>query len=193
MNFYLASLDLRKMIVRASIFVLLGLFFCIFPDLSARMLVMVVGGAVLFTGIVAFGTVFTFKDARPQAMDWFNLVLSLAVGVALLSAPSFFIGFFMIVLGIILVGVGLTQIITLASARKWQVKTRFWEYLFGALLMILGVVMCFRPFTSTATLFVLFGIGCIFYAVSDLALLLHLRKQIRKASNTQDISYTEVK
>ena len=194
MNFYLSSLNLKKMIVRASIFLLLGLFFCIFPQLSARMLVMVLGGAVLFTGLVAFGSNFTQKDVRVGVMAYFNLALSLAVGIAMLAAPSFFIGFFIILLGLILIGTGLAQIIALASARRWNVRVRFWEYLFGILWMCCGIVICFNPFASTITLFVFFGIGCILYAVSDLVLLLHLRRQIEKvAGTTKDVKFEEVK
>ena len=194
MDFYLTSLNLKKMIVRATIFLLLGLFFCIFPSLSANMLVMVIGGAVLFTGLVAFGSHFTNKDARAGGMAYFNLVLSLAVGIAMLAAPSFFIGFFIILLGLILIGTGLSQIIALAGARRQNVKVRFWEYLFGVLWMGCGVVICFNPFATTATLFLFFGIGCILYAVSDLILLLRLRRQIGKVSgHTQDVTFEEVK
>ncbi len=180
MSFYLTSFNLKKMIVRASVFLLLGLLFCIFPGTSARMLVMAVGGAVLFTGIVAFATIFSVKDARPRVLDYFNLVLCLAVGVALLVSPMSFIKFFMIVLGLILVGTGLSQIVALAGARRWNVKVRFWEYLFGLAWMILGVVICFYPATASSTIFLLFGIGCILYALSDLVLSLYLRRQIEK-------------
>lgn len=194
MDFYLTSLNLKKMIVRACVFLLLGLLFCIFPYLSANMLVMVVGGAILFTGLVAFVSHFTNKDARVGGMAYFNLALSLAVGIAMLAAPSFFIGFFIILLGIILIGTGLSQIIALAGARRQNVKVRFWEYLFGVLWMICGIVICFHPFATTATIFLFFGIGCILYAVSDLILLLHLRREIKKvAGSIQDVKYEEVK
>lgn len=194
MDFYLTSLNLKKMLVRASVFLLLGLLFCIFPHLSAHLLVRVVGGAVLLTGLAAFGTNFTHPDTRPGGIAYFNLALSLAIGIAMLSAPSLFIGFFIIMLGFILIGTGLAQIIALAGARRRKVRVRLWEYLFGVLWIGCGVVICFRPFATTATLFILFGIGCILYAVSDLILSLHLRREIRKAAGrTQDVAFEEVK
>ena len=194
MDFYLTSLNLKKMIVRTVIFLLLGILFCLFPNLSADMLVRVVGGAVLFTGIVAFVSRFLNKDIRVGGMAYFNLVLSLAVGIAMLAMPAFFIGFFIILLGLILIGTGLSQIIALAGARRQNVKVRFWEYLFGVLWMGCGVVICFNPFATTAAIFIFFGIGCIFYAVSDLILLLHLRRQIAKAGgDTRDVAFEEVK
>lgn len=194
MDFYLTSLNLKKMIVRAVIFLILGILFCTFPYLSANLLVMVVGGAVLFTGLVAFVSHFTNKESGVGGMAYFNLALSLAVGITMISIPSFFIGFFIFMLGIILIGTGLSQIIALAGARRQKVYVRFWEYLFGVLWIGCGVVICFNPFATTRTIFLLFGIGCILYAVSDLILSLRLRRAIKNvAGGIQDVKYEEVK
>lgn len=181
MNFYLSSIDLKKIIIRTTLALLLGLVFCIFPDTSARIFVIILGGAVLFIGIVSFLSIFTFKEGRPMGINYFNLVLSLILGIALLVKPDFFINLLMILLGIILAIAGIGQILSLASVRKWNIRPSIGEYLLGVVLLALGVFICCMPDFSNATLFFLFGLGAIFYSVTNLAVLLHIRKKIKKS------------
>lgn len=196
MNLYLSSLDLGKIILRTVLALLIGLVFCLFPDTSARVFVIVIGASILFVGIVAFLSIFTFKGGRPAAYNYLNLAVSLAVGIALLAKPDFFIHLLMFLLGIILALGGIGQIASLASVRKWGIKANLAEYLLGFLLLGLGIFVCFYPGFTNNTLFVLFGLGAIFYAVTNFAVLLHVRSLIRKSGkklvngDIEDVDYT---
>lgn len=181
MNFYLSSIDLKKIVIRTTLALLLGLVFCIFPDTSARIFVIILGGAILFIGIVSFLSIFTFKEGKPMGINYFNLALSLILGIALLVKPDFFINLLMILLGIILAIAGIGQILSLASVRKWDIRPSIGEYLLGVILLALGIFICCMPGFSNATLFFLFGLGAVFYAITNLAVLLHIRKKIKKS------------
>lgn len=196
MNFYLSSLDIKKVIIRSVLAIILGGVFCAAPDLAAKTLILILGGSILFVGIVSFLSIFTFKEGRPTGINYFNLALSLLIGLALLIVPEFFINLIMILLGIILVAGGVGQIISLISVRKWGIRSNFTEYLLGVLLLALGVFICFKPAFSNETLFLLFGIGAIFYGITNLIILLRLRKELRKSGKTivhgniEDVDYT---
>ncbi len=181
MTMYLSSLDFKKIAIRSVLAILVGVFFCTFPRLSADLIFYVLGGAILFTGIVSFLTVFTRKDIRPGGMQYFNLFLSLLVGLSLLVTPHSFVRLLMILLGLIIVFSGVAQIVSLWSLRKWSVRPTFVEYIFALLLIILGCFICTYPDYTNGILFTWFGIGCIFYGLTNLFISLHMRSRLKKA------------
>ncbi len=181
MTTYLSSLDLKKISVRSVLSVLVGAFFCMFPGLSADLIFYILGGAILFTGIVSFLTVFTHKDLHPGGMQYFNLCLSLIVGLALIITPHSFVKLLIILLGLIIAFSGVAQFISLWNLRKWNVKPTFIEYLFAFLLLGLGIFICTYPNATNNLLFTLFGIGCIFYGLTNLFASLHMRRKLEKA------------
>lgn len=181
MRTYLASCDLQKILIRSILAVALGVFFCVFPGLSANLIFYVLGGVILFTGIVSFLAVLSRKDIRPGGMQYFNLGMSLIVGIALIASPQSFVKLLFILLGLILALSGISQILSLWSLRKWGVKPALAEYISAILLFALGVFICTYPKATNAFVFTLFGIGCIFYGLTLLLAALHMRKKLQKA------------
>ena len=196
MNFYLSSLDLRKGIIRSVIAVLLGVVFLIAPDLLPKTLVIILGATILFIGIVSFLTIFTKDGGKPVGINYFNLALSLAVGIILLIFPKSFIALLLILLGFILIICGIGQISSLVSVRKWGVRANPFEYIIAGLLILLGIVVCFNPFETQDVIFWRFGIGIIVYGITNLFSLIRIRKNLEKAGkkvshgNIEDIDYT---
>ena len=189
-------MDLRKGIIRSVIAVLLGIVFLIAPDLLPNTLIIILGATVLFVGIVSFLTIFTKDGGKPAGINYFNLVLSLIVGIVLLIFPDFFVALLMILLGIILIICGIGQISSLTSVRKWGVKANPFEYIIAALLILVGVVVCFNPFDTKDVIFWMFSIGAIVYGITNLISLLRIRKNLKKAGkrvahgNIEDVDYT---
>ena len=196
MNFYLSSLDSKKSVLRTVISLLLGIIFCISPNLVPKTLVVILGVAVMFIGIVSFLTLFTNKGGKPVGINYFNLAISLLAGLALLIFPEFFIKLLMVLLGIILIVCGIGQISSFTSVKKWGVHTSFIEYAVAVLLMLLGVVICFNPFSTQTAIFILFGIGSIVYGLVNLVSLIRIRKKLEKQGkkvshgNIEDVDYT---
>lgn len=194
MNFYASSFDLKKSIVRSICAVLIGLFFCFFYDIATDLLIVILGGSILFIGAVNFLSAFT-RTRKPTSTNYFNLALSLIVGIALMVSPEFWKGFIMVLLGILIVFCGLAQLISLIGIRKYGVKPNIAEYILGLLLFCLGIFICFNPIESNQTLMILFGAGCIFYGLTNLFMLLHVRSQLKKAGKRivndaiEDIDY----
>lgn len=196
MNFYLSSLDLKRVISRSIIALALGILLCIFPDLAANTLVLIIGGVILFIGIVSFLSIFTFKEGRPTGINYFNLAITVILGLALIIFPDTFIKFIMIIMGILLMIGGLGQLSSLLSVRKWGIRANIVEYILGFILFILGLFICFNPNATASTIFILFGAGSIFYGITNLIILLRLRKAVEKSGkiivhgNIEDAEYT---
>lgn len=180
MNLFLSAFDLKKSTVRSILFILAGLFFCFFPDLTPRLFVTITGGIILFIGVLSFLSLFT-ENRKPAGMNYFNLGMSLLVGLALIIAPGFWVNFVMILLGIFIALCGISQLASLISINKSGIKPNIAEYILGILLLFLGLFICFRPLASEQTLMVLVGCGCIFYGLTNLFMLLHIRSKLKKA------------
>ncbi len=198
MSFYLSSFDSKKSIVRSVFFVLVGLFFCAFPDLTPQLFVIILGGIVLFVGAISFLSIFT-DNGKPSGMNYYNLGMSLIVGLALILAPGFWVNFIMIVLGVAVALCGISQLVSITGIRKYGVKPNATEYITGILLLGLGIFICFRPLASEQMLMVLAGAGCILYGLSNLLALLHVRSKLKKEGKhivndtIEDIDYEVTK
>lgn len=196
MNFYLSSLDLKKVITRSAITLILGILLCIFPSLAINTIILILGGTILFVGIVSFLSIFTFKEGRPTGINYFNLAITTILGLAMIIFPETFVRFLMAILGILLMIGGLGQISSLISVRKWGITSNAAEYILGILLFVLGLLVCINPKFMADSILVVFGAGAIFYGITNLIILLRLRKAVEKSGkvivhgNIEDVDYT---
>ncbi|MEG2665638.1 MAG: DUF308 domain-containing protein [Bacteroidales bacterium] len=166
MNFYFSAFNFKSALIRSIIAIIVGLIFCIFPENAANTLIIVVGAAIILMGLVSFLSHFTYKNApKPTAIIFINLIISLIAGVLLIVYSPTFVSVAMIFFGILLIIGSLGQIITLISLKRLEVEISFWVYISPILLLLVGLLICFDPFHSASTLFIIFGIAAIFYGV----------------------------
>ena len=102
----------------------------------------------------------------------------------LVCLPSTFATVFMFLLGFILVVAAVGQFVTLAAARQFG-RIAPVSFLFPVLILIVGIVILFDPFSSAESVFILFGITAVFYGVTDLLNQYSIRK-MRKASEEKE-------
>ena len=82
----------------------------------------------------------------------------------------------MYALGIILSYAGLSEIIQLVSARQW-VRVPGGFYVTPVLVMLLGIFILFNPIESANLPFILLGIGCMVYGLSDMVNVIKFRQR----------------
>ena len=81
--------------------------------------------------------------------------------------PNFFVNIFMYLLDILLVVAGIQQIISLSYARRWNhVPLGF--YVIPVLILVTGIMILFYPFGAAANTFVIFGVACLIYGITEL-------------------------
>ena len=72
------------------------------------------------------------------------------------------------ILGALLVLAGAQQLISLVSARKWSTGFPMLFYIIPSLILITGIMILAYPFGAAANTFVIFGVACLIYGISEL-------------------------
>lgn len=176
-------------IVRSISVLLIGVLFLMLGDSALSMLVIIVGVLLMIPGVWSLVSYVRHIEQRPMfplaALGSFVLGLWLAV------SPAFFVGFFMYVLGGILVALGVYQLSALAvSSRLLPVAWPF--YMLPVLVLLLGVFVLFNPFKAAAVPFILIGIGCVISAVNDIVAAIRTSKQRKSAQRQVEIEDAEI-
>ena len=82
----------------------------------------------------------------------------------------------MYALGIILSYAGLSEIIQLTVARQWtRVPVGF--YVTPVLVMLVGIFILFNPIESANLPFIILGVGCMVYGLSDMVNVIKFRRR----------------
>lgn len=176
-------------IVRSISVLLIGVLFLMLGDSALSMLVIIVGVLLMIPGVWSLVSYVRHIEQRPMfplaALGSFVLGLWLAV------SPAFFVGFFMYVLGGILVALGVYQLSALAvSSRLLPVAWPF--YMLPVFVLLLGLFVLFNPFKAAALPFILIGIGCVISAVNDIVAAIRTSKQRKSAQRQVEIEDAEI-
>lgn len=142
-------------------------------------LIMVIGCLFLIPGL--FSLLTYYRRVSPEGTRRFGWTQVLGVGsilfgLCLIVSPEFFERSLMYALGIILSYAGLSEIIQLVAARQWvRVPGAF--YLTPVLVMLTGIFILFNPIETANIPFIILGIGCIVYGVSDMVNVVKFRRR----------------
>ena len=169
-------------IYRAVLAILLGLALLIWPADALKYVVMLIGIVFLAIGIIAF--IISSRNREEHQRSPLSGIGSVILGLLLVCLPSTFATVFMFLLGFILVVAAVGQFVTLAAARQFG-RIAPVSFLFPVLILIVGIVILFDPFSSAESVFILFGITAVFYGVTDLLNQYSIRK-MRKASEEKE-------
>jgi uncharacterized membrane protein HdeD (DUF308 family) len=131
----------------------------------------------IIPGLISLITYFTVNRAKhPEVQYLLAGIGSLLFGIVLVSVPSFFVSVLMYILGIILILGGVEQVVTLVRAKK-RTTVPIAFFIIPVLIVIAGVVVLFNPFKVAETLFIIIGIACLIYSVTEFV---HWLRFIRK-------------
>ena len=155
------------------------------PAKAALSMVIIIGGLFLIPGLLSI-IVYLFRDKETSSRRFpIESIGSCLLGLALLIVPGFFVGFLMYVLAGILIFAGFLQIRDLFSVRKVVAIPMFF-YIVPVLILLMGIVIIFNPFKVIETTFMVTGIVCIVYSVSEAVnYLKFLRKSKRVAAKNE--------
>lgn len=144
----------------------IGLVLVLFPNQAAEYLVITVGVIFLIPSLISIISYFALRTERPVHFPLLGIG-SLLFGLWLVIMPGFFADLLTYVLGFILVMGGVQQIAALSSARSWmRVPGGF--YVVPVLILLAGLFALFNPLGARSTAFIIIGISCLVYALSEL-------------------------
>lgn len=173
----------KAMIIKAIIFVVLGIFCLAFPfaalNLSAYLLaffLLIISIVVIFSGFSAFGF---FKR------NWLMVVLGiLGIGLAIYAFinPVFMTSFAAIIVGVIALIAGIADII-LAFGHDISFGMRILTILLGIVEGAVGIIFLVNPGLGAGTLVLVLGIGLIVNAVLSLAEAYVVKKDLKSSAD----------
>lgn len=157
-------------IFRAICAMLAGILLVANPQRMTELMVQIIGGLFLVSGLVSMINYFAmYFSSHAAVKPVFPIVGlgSLLFGVFLGFFPDYFITYLMFVLGILLVVAGINQIWNMIRFRR-LIPFRWYIFLLAFLFLVVGAVIIFMPMESASLPFVILGASCIVYGVSEL-------------------------
>lgn len=158
---------------------LIGILLVFWSQSAVLYLIMAIGCLFLIPGLLSLLTYFRKLSLDGNRRFGWAQVLgvgSILFGLCLIVSPVFFEKSLMYALGIILSYAGLSEIIQLVSARQW-VRVPGGFYVTPVLVMLLGIFILFNPIESANLPFILLGIGCMVYGLSDMVNVIKFRQR----------------
>ena len=175
-------------LLRGLIALLLGILLVFWSQGAVLYLIMVVGCLFLIPGIFSLWSHYRQTSVEGHHRFGWSQVLgigSILFGLCLIINPVFFEKSLMYTLGVILSYAGLSEIIQLATARQWmRVPSGF--YVIPILVMLVGIFILFNPIESANVPFIILGIGCMVYGISDMINVIRFRRR-NEATSEVDI------
>jgi len=155
----------------------------VFPDLTLKYLVIVIGIILLVIGGILLGI---YLNARKNGLHQRVPVegaLTIVLGLMLVIVPNFFISILMLILGVLLVLTGIIQITDIVILRKHDIKLSWIFYIFPIITFAAGIVVVLNPFGSIEALMMFFGIASLLSGIIDIIDEIVIRSAWRKKDN----------
>jgi len=175
MKTFFTSNKLGDSLYRSILSILLGVILLLVKGDIIKYMIMIFGVLFLLTGSISLYYYNKNKNNESGNLISLSGIGSIILGVFLITCPNFFNTVFMAMLGIILTIVSIAQIYTLYASRKFG-KISTWLYFLPIILLILGLIIIFKPQNTQDTLIKLFGIAIIFYGITDIINILTIGK-----------------
>lgn len=158
---------------------LIGTLLVFWSQSAVIYLIMAIGCLFLVPGL--FSLLSYYRKMSPDGSRRFGWAQVLGVGsilfgLCLIVSPVFFEKSLMYALGIILSYAGLSEIIQLTAARQW-VRVPAGFYVTPVLVMLTGIFILFNPIETANLPFIILGIGCMVYGLSDMVNVIKFRRR----------------
>lgn len=172
--------------------IVFGVLFCVWPGATLIVLCRVVGAVLVIAGIVLLGMAIATHEMLGRAVRLIPGVVSLVIGIWIVSKPGTFIVLIPILIGVLLVYHGVKDFIFCMEVKKGQ-GARWWIGLIVAVLtIILGLLLVLHTWLAIKVGMVFVGIVLIYDGVSGLWLNGKASKTAKKYKDTViDVDYKE--
>lgn len=178
-------------ILRCLSALLIGILLVFWSQSAVVYLIMAIGCLFLIPGLLSLLVYLHRRYSNPPTPNRFGWTQVLGIGsiffgICLMIKPVLFEKSLMYALGIILAYAGLHEIITLTTARQWT-KVSAGFYITPVLIMLTGIFILFNPIESANIPFIILGIGCMVYSISEL---INIIKFQQRNKDIQEVEIT---
>ena len=152
--------------LRALIALAIGIMMVLRPDNALTTVVKVIAAFILASGIVSLIVGLKEKKHGSLPLMSFNAVVDVIIGLVLFSFPGFVAKFIIYLIGFVLLGFGIMQIVALVSAKR---VTGFGmgAFILPIIVTLIGGFLLFNPFAESVMVMIA-GAAIIVYGASEL-------------------------
>jgi len=173
---------INNITIRIIFALVLGAVLIVWPATAINYLVITIGALFLVPGLISIAGYFLRRRQSSETMFPIESIGSCLLGLALILIPDFFVGALMYILAAVLILAGFFQIRGLVIVRR-QIKIPLGFYIFPVIILITGVVILFNPFKVVETTFMILGIACVAYSISELVNYLKFLRNLKLHEN----------
>lgn len=158
-------------ILRAIIFLVLGLLIIIFPNPIMSIIIYIIAAALAVMGIVNIISYFNHRTQTAfKDISFISGVLLLAVGVVIAIFSHQILTAIPVVLGIFVIVSGAIYFVEALNVQKVLNRSGMPMFIFSLLILIVGIILIVNPFSALVFLFRMFGIILLIMGIGDIVI-----------------------
>ncbi len=173
--------DIKEFICSGAVYLLIGIFMCVWPVGTAEMMCVIAGAALIVGGVIRAAAYFKKKDyGLIPRVDFASAALLVLMGALLASKPDIFMSLVPFILGVLILVNSVFQLQTALELHSVRYGT-WWYHLAVSLgCGMLALIMMFDPFGSYRIVAVFMGLAFIVNGAADLYTALYLKNKLRQ-------------
>lgn len=153
------------LVINGLIAILFGIFLLFFDTDMIKVLMVYIGiGVAVIGAILLVAAIRNIKADKQAGMLLFESILTIVIGLILTLFPDFSLKFFLIIIGVWAVILGIVQLAILINIKEKMASKNI--LLFNGLLtIVLGVMLFFDPITTAGFLLKILGFFAILFGI----------------------------
>lgn len=152
--------------LRALIAIVIGVMMVLRPDNALAVVVKVIAAFILASGLVSLVVGLKNRNNGSLPLMSFNAVVDIIIGLVLFSFPEFVARFIIYLIGFVLLGFGIMQILALISAKR-VMGLGLGAFVLPVSVTLVGGFILFNPFAESVMVMIA-GAALVVYGASEL-------------------------
>ena len=150
--------------VRALIAIAAGVLMIVYNEQAMNLVVKIIAAFLLASGFVSLAVGLKKKNDSTSKLMNFNAVVDILIAAFLFLFNGFVANLIIYLIGFVLLGFGIFQLVALISANK-VAKVGLWSFVFPVLVIGSGAFLLFNPEFTKASISMVAGIALHIYGV----------------------------
>ena len=163
--------------VRALIAIATGALMIVYNEHAMNLVVKVIAALILASGLVSLAVGMRKKNDSTSKLMNFNAIVDVLIAAFLFIFNGFVANLIIYLIGFVLVGFGIFQLVALTSANRVS-KVGLWAFVMPVLVIGSGAFLLFNPEFTKASISLVAGIALLVYGVSELLSSWKMKKAI---------------
>ena len=170
--------------LRALIAIAIGVVMVVYSEDAMNIVVKIIAALIFASGIVSLAVGLKKKDDSTSKLMNFNAIVDIVIAALLFMFNGFVAKLIIYLIGFVLLGFGIFQIIALVSANR-VLKVGTWSFVMPSLVAISGGFLLFNPFALNV-MTIIAGSALLVYGVSELMSSWKMKKVIEEYEDVDE-------